>query len=66
MDIASGLELFKDEYENLSAALDYESNVLSIPAVDTSNLNQWLDQIQECRSVLAAGSKRKGGLVCIY
>ncbi|KAF9170840.1 hypothetical protein BGX21_008726 [Mortierella sp. AD011] len=52
LEIVSGLESFKDGYENLSAALEYESNVLSIPSIDDSNLEQWLSQIQDCRSAL--------------
>ncbi|KAF9354860.1 hypothetical protein BGX26_007272 [Mortierella sp. AD094] len=66
MEVVSGLESFKDGYENLSAALDYESNVLSIPSIDDSNLEQWLSQIQDCRSVLETwlkGSKKKGELL---
>ncbi|KAG0017247.1 hypothetical protein BGZ80_008487 [Entomortierella chlamydospora] len=66
LEIVSGLESFKDGYENLSAALKYESNVLSIPSIDDSNLEQWLSQIQDCRTALETwlkNSKKKGELL---
>lgn len=32
--------------------------MLNIPGIDDSNLNQWLEQIKDCQSVLEISSRR--------
>ncbi|KAF9122580.1 hypothetical protein BGX30_001900 [Mortierella sp. GBA39] len=58
LSITDGLDTFKADYEEFTAALDREARVLSIPGIDDSNLNQWLGQIKDCQSVLELSSRR--------
>ncbi|KAG9068572.1 hypothetical protein KI688_010847 [Linnemannia hyalina] len=60
LSIIDGLDTFKADYEEFTAALDREARVLSIPGIDDSNLNQWLGQIKDCQSVLELSSRRSG------
>ncbi|KAF9149732.1 hypothetical protein BG015_008447 [Linnemannia schmuckeri] len=52
LSIIDGLSTFKADYEEFTAALDREARVLNIPGIDDSNLDQWLEQIKACQSVL--------------
>ncbi|KAF9432030.1 hypothetical protein BGZ76_011394 [Entomortierella beljakovae] len=63
--VIDGLESFKSSYSDLLDALDQEANVLDITAFGDNNLQQWLDQVQDCMSVLKANSSREEGLVCV-
>jgi hypothetical protein len=56
--IIEGLETFKADYEEFTAALDREARVLNIPGIDGSNLDQWLGQIMDCQNVLDTSSRR--------
>ncbi|KAH7053917.1 hypothetical protein BKA57DRAFT_264303 [Linnemannia elongata] len=58
LSIIDGLDTFKADYEEFTAALDREARVLNIPGIDDSNLNQWLGQIKDCQSVLEISSRR--------
>ncbi|KAG0375858.1 hypothetical protein BGX24_008585 [Mortierella sp. AD032] len=60
LSIIDGLDAFKADYEEFTAALDREARVLSIPGIDDSNLNQWLGQIKDCQSVLDMSSRQSG------
>ncbi|KAF9546563.1 hypothetical protein EC957_009641 [Mortierella hygrophila] len=57
LSIIDGMDTFKADYEEFTAALDREARVLSIPGIDDSNLNQWLGQIKDCQSVLELSSR---------
>ncbi|KAG0267949.1 hypothetical protein BGZ95_002692 [Linnemannia exigua] len=58
LSIIDGLDAFKADYEEFTAALDREARVLSIPGIDDSNLSQWLGQIRDCQSVLDMSSRQ--------
>ncbi|KAG0252180.1 hypothetical protein BG011_007145 [Mortierella polycephala] len=56
--IVMGVESLKDRFSEFATALDQEARVLSIPGVEDSNLELWLNEVQDCRRAVDLSLRR--------
>ncbi|KAF9182466.1 hypothetical protein BGZ51_004732 [Haplosporangium sp. Z 767] len=56
--IVMGVESLKDRFSEFVTALDQETRVLNIPGIEVSNLEFWLNEVQDCRKVVDMSLRR--------